>query len=196
DGRNWTRQSEQPVITPTQEWEKTMVMGPHVLWDKQEKIFKMWYSCGYSGAYGGGGSPNEPKSIGYATSKDGKTWEKHPNNPIFTPDASCHWEQDRVTACQVIKRKKDYLMFYIGFRDEELAQIGMARSADGISNWVRYDGNPIISPTPDGWDASACYRPFVVYEKENKRWLLYYNGRNHSLERMGVAIYEGSEILF
>jgi predicted GH43/DUF377 family glycosyl hydrolase len=192
DGRNWTRQNKQPggdpVIVPTQKWEKAIVMGPHVLWDEEEKIYKMWYS--------GGGNHIEPEAIGYATSKDGKTWEKHANNPVFTPEPSNHWEQNRVAACQVIKREKDYLMFYIGYRDQELAQIGMARSPDGIHDWVRYDGNPIVSPTPDSWDESACYRPFVVQEKENNRWLLWYNGRNHHLEQMGVAIYNGNEISF
>jgi predicted GH43/DUF377 family glycosyl hydrolase len=51
---------------------------------------------------------------------------------------------------------------------------GLARSRDGIANWVRHAGNPIVRPTA-GWDADACYKPYAVYA--NGRWMLWYNGR-------------------
>jgi predicted GH43/DUF377 family glycosyl hydrolase len=85
-------------------------------------------------------------------------------------------------------------MFYIGFHDEHLAQIGMAKSPDGIGNWTRYEGNQIIFPTPGGWDASACYKPFAIQEKD--RWMLWYNGRNGSLEQIGLAIFGDSDLGF
>ena len=37
-------------------------------------------------------------------------------------------------------------MFYIGFRDQDHAQIGLARSKDGITGWQRHPANPIIRP--------------------------------------------------
>ncbi|MDR0703550.1 MAG: hypothetical protein LBF88_01030 [Planctomycetaceae bacterium] len=186
DGINFTRQSEKPVLEPEAGWEKNIaVMCPHVNWDKEEGIFKMWYS---------GGEQNEPNAIGYATSKDGLHWEKYAGNPVFDADPAKKWEQHKVTACQIIKRENDYLMFYIGFRDEPFAQIGMAKSPDGIKNWVRYENNPIIFPTPDGWDASACYKPFVIQEKD--KWLLWYNGRNKGLERIGLAIFNDKDLGF
>jgi predicted GH43/DUF377 family glycosyl hydrolase len=185
DGVNFTRQSAEPVIVPELPWEKKNLMCPSVLWDEEEKVFKMWYS---------GGEQYEPDALGYATSTDGKNWKKHPDNPVFRKDKSNKWEQYKVAGAQIIKREKDYLMFYIGYRDLDFAQIGMAKSPDGISNWVRYEDNPIISPTPDGWDASACYKPFAVQEKD--RWLLWYNGRHNGLERISVAIFNGKEIEF
>lgn len=42
----------------------------------------------------------------------------------------------------MIERENDYLMFYIGFYDINFAQIGMARSKDGINDWERYSENP------------------------------------------------------
>jgi predicted GH43/DUF377 family glycosyl hydrolase len=185
DGVNFIRQSAEPVLQPELPWEKVAVMCPHVNWDEKESVFKMWYS---------GGEQYEPNAIGYATSKDGLHWEKYAGNPVFAADPAREWEQHKVTACQVIKRKNDYLMFYIGFHDEHLAQIGMATSPDGIGNWTRYKGNPIIAPTPDGWDASACYKPFVIREKD--RWLLWYNGRNGGLEQIGLAIFDGKDLEF
>jgi len=184
DGKNFVRQSGKPVVSPTEPWEKVAVMCPHVIWDEKEKIFKMWYS---------GGEQYEPDAIGYATSKDGLHWDKRPQ-PVFIADPSKEWEQYKVTACQIIKRKNDYLMFYIGFRDIDFAQIGMARSKNGIDKWERYRGNPIIAPTEDAWDASACYKPFAVQEKN--RWMLWYNGRNKSLEQIGLAIHQGANIKF
>ena len=184
DEKTFNRQSSQPVISPTEPWEKAAVMCPDVIWDEEEQIYKMWYS---------GGEQYEPDAIGYATSKDGIHWNKR-LQPVFTADPSKEWEKYKVTACQVIKRKNDYLMFYIGFRDIDFAQIGMARSKDGISNWERYKGNPIISPTKDTWDASATYKPFAIQEKN--RWMLWYNGRNQSVEQIGLAIHQGVNLGF
>ncbi|MDR2041805.1 MAG: hypothetical protein LBP98_05745 [Tannerella sp.] len=185
DGIHFTRQSAEPVLQPELPWEKVAVMCPHVNWDEREGVFKMWYS---------GGEQNEPNAIGYATSRDGLRWTKYAGNPVFAADPSNPWEQHKVTACQVIKRENDYLMFYIGFRDEDYAQIGMAKSPDGIGSWTRCEGNPIIAPTPGGWDASACYKPFVVREKD--RWLLWYNGRNGGLEQIGLAVFDRKELGF
>ena len=163
DGYNFERQSKEPVLSAEQPWEKVAVMCPHVIWDKHENIFKMWYS---------GGEQYEPDAIGYATSKDGLHWTKWDKNPIFKADPAQSWEQHKVTACQVIERENDYLMFYIGFYDINFAQIGMARSKDGINDWERYSENPIISPTEGGWDASATYKPFAIQEKDC--WMLWY----------------------
>jgi len=186
DGKNFVRQSARPVLSPTEPWEKVAVMCPHVNWDEEEQIFKMWYS---------GGEQYEPNAIGYATSKDGMNWEKR-LQPIFVADPKNEFEKHKVTACQIIKRENDYLMFYIGFLDEHTAQIGMARSKNGIDNWERYKGNPIISPTPDTWDAAACYKPFAIQEKEKNRWMLWYNGRRGSLELMGLVIHQGADLGF
>jgi len=184
DGKNFVRQSDKPVISPTEPWEKVAVMCPHVIWDKKEKVYKMWYS---------GGEQYEPDAIGYATSKDGLHWNKRPQ-PVFAADPSKEFEKYKVTACQVVKRKKDYLMFYIGFSDINTARIGMARSKNGIDKWERFSGNPIISPTPGAWDADACYKPFAIPEKN--RWMLWYNGRNKSVEQIGLVIHHGADLGF
>lgn len=184
DGKNWTRQSTKPVLSSDVQWEKVAVMCPHVIWDEQEKLYKMWYS---------GGEQYEPDAIGYATSKDGLNWVKDKNNPIFSNNAHNEWEKAKVTACQVIKRSNDYLMFYIGFKNIDYAQIGMARSKDGITGWERFRENPIIKPGLE-WDSSDVYKPYAV--PDNDRWLLYYNGRRENHEQIGVAIHKGIDLGF
>ena len=183
DGVQWTRQSDRPVLVADQPWEKVAVMCPHVNWDAEDKLFKMWYSAG---------DQYEPDAIGYATSPDGIAWTKHAQNPVFRADPGNAWEKHKVTAAQVIKRENGYLIFYIGFENEHHAQIGMATSADGIQ-WVRHARNPII-PTPprnspNDWDADACYKPYAIFD--GQKWLLWYNGRKGGLEQIGVALHEG-----
>jgi hypothetical protein len=145
--------------------------------------------------YYSGGEQYEPNAIGYATSPDGLQWTKHPNNPIFRPEARNRWEQDRVTACQVIRRGQWHIMFYIGFQDENYAQIGLARSRDGLTNWERHPANPIIrarTERREAWDFDACYKPFAILEQG--RWLLWYNGRKGNVEQIGLAIHEGADL--
>jgi len=185
DGKTWKRVSDKPVLSPQKPWEKVAVMCPHVLWDEQAKVFRMWYS---------GGEQNEPNAIGCATSPDGLNWTRHEANPIFTPDAKNDWEKHKVTACQVLRQGEWYVMFYIGFRDEPTAQIGIARSRDGITGWQRHPDNPVIRLGRGKWDHDACYKPYAVFD--GKKWLLWYNGRRGSLEQIGVVIHEGEDLGF
>jgi outer membrane protein assembly factor BamB/predicted GH43/DUF377 family glycosyl hydrolase len=185
DGVVWQRRSGQPVLAPDKPWEKNCLMCPHVLWDEAAGLFKMWYS---------GGERNEPDAIGYATSPDGLRWTKHAANPIFTPDRRSDWEKHKVTGGQVEQRGGWYLMFYIGFRDEPTAQIGLARSKDGVTNWQRHPANPIIRPGQDQWDHDACYKPYAIFD--GQKWLLWYNGRHGSLEQIGVVLRDGADLGF
>jgi beta-1,2-mannobiose phosphorylase / 1,2-beta-oligomannan phosphorylase len=185
DGVVWKRMSETPVLSPDQPWEKVAVMCPDVLWDAGAKTFRMWYS---------GGEQYEPDAIGYATGSDGIIWTKHADSRVFKSDPSAAWEKYKVTACQVVQDDGWYLMFYIGFRDVDHAQIGLARSKDGISNWERNPANPIVHTDPDAWDHDACYKPYAIYDGQN--WLLWYNGRHGSLEQIGVALHKGHDLGF
>jgi predicted GH43/DUF377 family glycosyl hydrolase len=185
DGVTWQRLSDRPVLTADQPWEKVAVMCPSVLWDERTKLFRMWYS---------GGEQNEPNAIGYATSPDGLTWTKHTGNPIFVPDPQAPWEQHKVTGGQVEKCGDWHVMFYIGFRDEPHAQIGIARSRDGITGWQRHPANPIVRPGAGTWDHDACYKPFAIFD--GAQWLLWYNGRHGHLEQIGVVLHAGEDLGF
>ncbi len=185
DGITWKRESYKPVLSAEQPWEKVAVMCPHVIYDDRTSLYRMWYS---------GGEQGEPNAIGYATSTDGLKWDKDINNPIFKPDPQNDWEKDRVTACQVIPQEDGYLMFYIGFRNESHAQIGIARSKDGITDWKRHPANPIIRPSVNQWDHDAVYKPFAIYD--GAKWLLWYNGRRGGVEQIGLATHEGKDLGF
>lgn len=164
DGIFWQR-FPNPVLIPSCQWEQHALMCPHVLFDAEENLFKMWYS---------GGSNHEPDAIGYATSPDGLHWERIQCHPIMTSDPSLCWERHKVLGCQVLRYGGYYYMFYIGHMHEERAAVGLARSNDGICDWQRYPYNPIIAPEKHGWDDMAIYKPFVLFD--GKRWMLWFNG--------------------
>lgn len=187
DGIRWRRVSDKPVLSAAAPWEKSAVMCPDVIWDGQTRRYRLWYS---------GGEQYEPDAIGYATSPDGEHWTKYAQNPIFSADPARPWERYKVTACQVIPQGGWYTMFYIGFRDIDHAQIGLARSRDGVTHWQRLPANPIIRQGvgPSAWDGDACYKPFALLD--GHRWLLWYNGRTGDVEQIGLAIHEGRELGF
>jgi predicted GH43/DUF377 family glycosyl hydrolase len=187
DGVNFSRRSEKPVLVAEAPWEKVAVMCPHVEWDAEAKLLRMWYS---------GGEQYEPDAIGYATSPDGLAWTKYAANPIFAADTSRRWENHKVTACQVLQHGGWWYMFYIGFENDNLARIGMARSRDGVTGWQRHAGNPLVGPGPDKWDSIAVYKPFAIFDPGADLWRLWYNGRNQEFERIGLVTHPGEDLGF
>jgi sucrose-6-phosphate hydrolase SacC (GH32 family) len=125
-------------------------------------VFKMWYS---------GDDNYEPQATGYATSPDGLTWTKQPRNPILAADPKVTWDYLRAMACQVARHADWYVMFYAGLPDIQHSQIDIARSRDGITNWQRHPANAIIRPGKDKFDASACCKPYAIFD--GQKWLLW-----------------------
>lgn len=184
DGLHWTRPSLRPVLVPGQAWERQALMCPHVVYEEEAGLYKMWYS---------GGSNHEPDAIGYATSPDGLNWRKH-DGPVLAKSPKHLWEQHKVVACHVLRHEGWYYMFYIGHMHEERAQVGMARSRDGVTDWQRHPENPLISPDRDAWDDLSVYKPYVL--RVGDRWMMWYNGARFdpdlwAIEQIGVAYLDG-----
>ena len=182
DGLNFTKYKNNPILEPEYKFEKESVMNPHVLYDKEEKIFKMWYAAGET---------CEPDVICYAISKDGFNWKKYKNNPIFISNINKFaLDSFKVGGCDVHKiSNKKYIMFYIGYSDINTARIFIAKSENGINNWKRYN-NPIIKQTKGQFDNDACYKPSAIYDMNQKKWLIWYNGRKENNEYIGLAFHK------
>ena len=178
DGIHWKRK-ERPVMEPGQPWEKQAIMCPHVLFDEEDKYYKMWYAAG---------EQFEPDVLCYAESKDGINWERYANNPILEKSNE-KYDQCKVGGCDILKENDRYYMFYIGYQNVDTARVCMAESNDGIHNWVRSMDNPVISPEKKSWDADAVYKPTVVLNKQKNKLLMWYNGRKQNCERIGLAEY-------
>lgn len=187
DGYNF-KSYDTPVIIPQEHYEAKSVMNPYVMYDEDEKIFKMWYAAG---------EKYEPDVLCYATSTDGVNWNKYENNPILSANQNENMlDNFKVGACEIKKINKDeYIMFYIGYTDINTARIFVAKSKNGITDWIRNADRPIISPTKKDFDSEACYKPSAVWDELNKRWLVYYNGRTKNKEYIGLYIYHKYNIL-
>lgn len=155
DGIHWRKHPENPVIRlgPKGSWDESILICQSVLYDQEEKVFKMWYI---------GGTSEGVFSIGLATSPDGVHWTKYPGNPVLRVTEP--WEGTVMEAFTVLKTKEGYKIWYGGndlSRDK--AAIGYATSPDGI-HWVKHPGNPIFTPdTPNRWDGYSVSDPDVVY---------------------------------
>lgn len=176
DGYHFERYEKNPILIPTESFEKNAVMNPCVLWDPDERIFKMWYSAG---------EKFEPDVLCYATSEDGCLWTKYNSNPIFLPGNEMY-DKNKVGGCDIIRLNNEYIQFYIGYENVDNARICVARSSDGIA-WKRENGNPILCATKNSWDADAVYKPTVCYMEDEKKWFLWYNGRKGHDEYIGLA---------
>jgi hypothetical protein len=159
-------------------------MNPYVRWDGSRGVWRMWYASGET---------FEPNVICYAESKDGVKWEKSPLNPIFVKGRG--WEKERVGGCEVHPLPDGrWAMFYIGYSDIHTASIGCAVSPDGVTQWKRLAANPVVKPTPGGWDAEAVYKPSVFMDAEGGRWRLWYNGRTGTQEYIGMVEKDGLDL--
>lgn len=184
-GETWQRLDE-PVLIPDQPWEKQSLMNPTVLWNSQQNQYQMWY-CG--------GGWFEPDCIGYATSKDGIHWTKHANNPVFTANPDQIWERERVAGPSMMYEDDWYYLFYIGYEDLFKTRICAARSKNGVDNWQRHPQNPLISGgMPGAWDVEAAYKPHLLWDTDQNRWLMYFNARKGTTERIGLAIHPGRDL--
>ena len=124
---------------------------------KDGDVWKMWYT-GYD-------PDKQPLSmkLGYATSKDGITWTRHPQNPII----SDFWVED----IMIVRDEQRYLMFAEGAGD----QAQLLESTDGIQ-WKRLgtldvrltNGQPIPAGpygTPTAWFEDGVWNLF--YERRD-----------------------------
>ena len=175
DGVHFDRFRKDYILAPEADFEKESVMNPFVLYENGK--FRMWYAAGET---------YEPNVICYAESDDGVHFVKHADNPIFTCAPENPYEQNRIGACDILKDEDGYLMFYIGYRDIHTACICAARSKDGITGWQRVPENPLVTPTPGGWDENSCYKPTVVRDDDGL-YHLWYNGRREGYEYIGYA---------
>jgi sucrose-6-phosphate hydrolase SacC (GH32 family) len=140
--------------------------GPKGAWDekirergwimKDGDVWKMWYTGFKPG-------PDQTLKLGYATSKDGIHWERHPKNPLYGE----HWTEDMM----VVKHGERYWMFAEGFKDRAHLLV----SENGV-DWKRVgpldvrlkNGKPIPEGpygTPTAWFESDTWHLF--YERKD-----------------------------
>ena len=147
-------------------WDGLGVYAPAVILDGG--VVRMWYDGRALSFYGWG------FSMGYAESPDGKTWTKHPSNPVLEPGESGHWDSAYRGQAAVIKDGSTYKMWYSGGPSSGSWQVGYATSNNGL-DWSVHAGNPVLhAGGPGSWDEMECDGPTVI--KDGATYKMWYFG--------------------
>lgn len=149
-----TKADRNPVLAPTEPWEGEHITYGTVLFDPEERVFKMWYQTFSDSAYAAG-DYKRTSYICYAQSRDGLRWEKpklgliefqgsKENNIVL--EGYGHYILD---GCAVIRdpadpdpRRRYKLVFYDTVAPGKEG-ICAAFSPDGI-HWEKDERNPLF----------------------------------------------------
>jgi predicted GH43/DUF377 family glycosyl hydrolase len=166
DGLHWTDEG------------KVIDVGAPGSWDDRIASFAgawkdgdTWYLV-YEGA--GENVAASPGDIGLATSKDGKTWVKDPDNPILRHETT-GWERTNIGTPSLFKEGDTWHLFYHGY-DGNVCQIGVASGPD-LKKLNKSSANPILPVTPGAtaWDTGTTgHRSTIV--KEGKYYYFAFEG--------------------
>jgi predicted GH43/DUF377 family glycosyl hydrolase len=123
DGVTWTKVSA--VFAPsTTGWDAGAPYAPNVLFDGN--AYGMWYSgCDKNG---------DKCQIGFATSKDGKSWTRAKGNPILGPSPPGSWDSyDSVDNQGILQIGNDFKLYYSADETDDKGnilqyRIGLAES--------------------------------------------------------------------
>ena len=142
-----------PLLVQDQPWEDSGPGYTTVIYDQEEKLFKMWYAFWIEGA-----KPSE-QTLCYATSTDGIHWEK----PLINKEAGTNVvSTPKITGFQCAgvfidpvetDRRRRYKMLFSASPDgtPKTLSTNAAYSPDGIS-WTAEPKNPLIPFS----DAQIC----------------------------------------
>ena len=126
DGATFVPGQEEEILKSQLPWEGTYLSCPALI--KENNLYYLFYA--------GSGVPNW--GIGLATSTDGKTWQKCPNNPFIAPGASA----------QVIKYNN---IFSLYFQSPNGLEVQQTNNLDGCNTlWTNRHiiNSPLRDPAP------------------------------------------------
>jgi hypothetical protein len=171
DGINWTRYSKNPVISSRSDsYDSANVMRPVVL--VENNTWRMWYAGNDGNKMG---APNPSIDICHATSKDGKNWTKHSQNPVLRHGAQANaWNGWDIRPCGIINEgASGYRLYYYGVGSSNVRWLGLAKSEDGVT-WTNNPNNPLRRGDPNGWESG--WTLYSTLEKANGTYRLWSNG--------------------
>lgn len=176
-GVAWNRYAANPVFSDSLAWEDSLIGTCRVI--KDGETFKMWYGAGAVPA----------TKIGYATSRDGIKWSRHPQ-PVLELGPAGDWDDSYIFPGTIIKEDGVYKMWYSGSTgsfgsNDHVARVGFATSSDGIT-WVKFD-NSATTDAPfsssdakigvgksGSWDAQRAWGPCVL--PKDSGYEMWYSG--------------------
>lgn len=133
---------------------------------------------------------NGPRdAIGHAVSADGRTFRRHPANPVFRPTGA--WNNGRAIDADALPHG-DQMFLFFATRDPtgRTQMLGVATaplsSAFGPNDWRQRCEAPILAPALP-WETRCIEAPSVLYH--GGRFVMFYaGGYNNDPQQIGVAI--------
>ena len=174
----WVKYAGNPVLAPTEgDWDGDFVTTPRVLY--QGNMYRMWYQGGHSGV----------NHIGYATSSNGYSWIKH--GIVLSAGDPGDWDSSSVSLGSVLWNGTAYLMWYTGTNGITYpgGAVGLAISTDGL-NWIKYSGNPVLTPSALGNDQKYIATPYVISLKLT--YNMWYTGKGSASPTVNKIVYATS----
>ena len=180
----FTKHSGNPVLTPSQGWEGTIVGTPVI--SKLGANYYLFYH-GYSGG-------SDRVGVAYGSSPLGP-WTKEANNPILDVGPPNAWDDGKVAPSSVYFPASEVWLFYEGFDGTNGAtqtswRIGMANGtvdSDGRIKSLAKDPLPILDIGSQGsWDHNAVHLPSILFT--GTEFWMYYSGHDGLAYRLGRAV--------
>lgn len=179
DGIIWTKDNNNPVLVKgtAGSWDENDVHAPCVM--VIDNTYHMWYS-GHRG-----NNFSFDVQIGHATSPDGITWTKDPNNPVLPRGSKGAWDVSWINAGSVLYDGTEYHIWYTGCDTLVGVKIGHATSPDGLT-WTKDPENPVlVAENPGNWDNPRVDFPSVIFD--GSAYHMWYSGGNYFQWKIGYA---------
>lgn len=182
------------TLTATEPWEDRYIYNSSLMFDGDERIWKLWYTAGKIASAGG-----EPRYICYATApRPEGPWTKYAGNPILRPMDDGGWASFGIGGPNVRKLGlSDYEIRLIGWQADYPSRGGRLTSPDGMRWSLDRAAMDLDLGIVGGPEDSMIYRQFVVAHRERK--LCFYNAKNNRPgwnETINLATWEdGLEIV-
>ncbi|EJD48635.1 Arabinanase/levansucrase/invertase [Auricularia subglabra TFB-10046 SS5] len=167
----WTKTGV--VLDSTEAWEDDFIYNSSLMYDEDEKVWKMWYTAGKIASAGG-----EPEFICYATASEAKgPWRKHPSNPLLGPMNDGGWASLGVGGPNTRKLPDGtYEMVVLGWQADWPSRGGRLLSKDGIKWEIKRSDMTLDLGPAGGVEDAMIYRQFVV-PVNGTDWM-WYNCKN------------------
>ncbi|MFE2940673.1 hypothetical protein ACFXKG_16665 [Streptomyces sp. NPDC059255] len=168
----WTKHGV--VLTSTAPWEDDFLYNSSLMYDTDEKLWKMWYTAGKIASAGG-----EPRYVCYATAdRPGGPWRKHPANPVLRPMDDGGWASLGVGGPNVRKLGPGrYETRLVGWQADYPSRGGRLLSPDGIHWELERTALELDLGVVDGDEDGMVYRQFAVVHEGREH--LFYNVKNN-----------------
>ena len=158
----WTKYSGNPIMVRSQPWaESDYICEPNVLYE--DGVFRMWFSQMFPKGRG--------TALGYATSPDGFTWTKYPQNPVLV------MEKGEVHRPSVMKHDGAYYVFAVQNEEAVDGPAIMRRwaSRDGIT----WEDERVVMTTTQQWENGLSNTAVIV--DDDGTWRMLYTGGDEAI---------------